>query len=166
MKRMCVSIFPFYRFKLFLKLFLIMGSIWSFDIVLCWIYNNGEQVPWYIFILDGMMFLQALAIFIIFCCNRRTLKNLEEKFPIFKREYLSQGIRRFNKMWLTMLRNFCSNKKIAKNTRRKWSRYDGYYPEYTCRVKKNVNSELVNGRNFRETQNLAYYYTVFQKALQ
>ncbi|OXA50357.1 G-protein coupled receptor Mth2 [Folsomia candida] len=73
-----------YSFHLFLKLFLVMGSIWSFDAIFCWFYNNGEQSPWFIMILDCAMFLQAIAIFVIFCCNRRTMKQLEEKYPCFK----------------------------------------------------------------------------------
>ncbi|XP_021958300.2 G-protein coupled receptor Mth2 isoform X2 [Folsomia candida] len=79
-----------YSFHLFLKLFLVMGSIWSFDAIFCWFYNNGEQSPWFIMILDCAMFLQAIAIFVIFCCNRRTMKQLEEKYPCFKTYFFSR----------------------------------------------------------------------------
>jgi hypothetical protein len=75
-----------------------MGSVWSFDAIFCWIYNTGEQSPWYITVIDCAMFLQAIAIFIIFCCNRRTMKQLEDKFPFFKskifQEYFSELIKK------------------------------------------------------------------------
>jgi hypothetical protein len=67
-----------------MKLFFVMGAIWTIDLINCWFYQ-GVQPPWHFILLDLAMPIQAVAFFLIFCWNRRTLNQLEEKFPFCKR---------------------------------------------------------------------------------
>ncbi|CAL8098246.1 unnamed protein product [Orchesella dallaii] len=68
-----------YSAFLFLKLFCIMGVFWFFQMV-SW-YYNGDNKPWIFLILDIIMHLQAVALFCLFCCNERTLQNLQDEYP-------------------------------------------------------------------------------------
>lgn len=70
------------RVKLFLKLFIIMGVTWIFEVI-SWLVS-GYNWNWYWVIFDMINILQAIVIFIIFVCKKETISSLEQKYPSFK----------------------------------------------------------------------------------
>jgi len=75
------------RFLLFVKLFVVMGVLWIFE-VLSWaatVYNKENKDLWEnIFtVSDVINAFQGVLIFIIFTCKRNTCRQLEGKFKKF-----------------------------------------------------------------------------------
>ncbi len=70
------------RCQLFLKLFLVMGTAWIFQLMHAFI--DPKESKWYWVLLDMTNLFQAVAIFVIFVCKRETVRSLEHKYPIFK----------------------------------------------------------------------------------
>jgi len=56
-----------------------MGVGWIVELV-SWFYN-GENKPWIFLGLDIIMHLQAVALFMLLCCNERTLQKLQDEYP-------------------------------------------------------------------------------------
>ncbi|CAG7722529.1 unnamed protein product [Allacma fusca] len=70
-------------FKLFSKLFVIMGVTWTFDII-SWLFSQDTTIMYSVWIiLDLLNICQAIAIFVIFICKQKTVEQLRQKFPIF-----------------------------------------------------------------------------------
>ncbi|CAL8129819.1 unnamed protein product [Orchesella dallaii] len=71
--------------ELFLKLFLVMGTTWIFQVILSIVENDERK--WYspfFAVLDMVNMFQAIAIFVIFVCKRETLRALEQKYFCLK----------------------------------------------------------------------------------
>jgi len=69
-------------FKLFLKLFCVMGVAWMFEVI-SWV-HVGYHVTWYWNIIDCVNVCQAIAIFIIYVCKKETILALEKRCPSLK----------------------------------------------------------------------------------
>lgn len=81
----------FGRCELFLKLFLVMGITWIFQVILSIVENDESKetllsVLYAIF--DMVNLFQAIAIFVIFVCKRETLRALEIKYPCLKSKHI------------------------------------------------------------------------------
>ena len=71
-----------FSFKLFLKLFCVMGVTWIFEVVS--FLHVGTDIPWYWNIVDSVNVCQAIAVFIIYVCKKETVFALRKTYPALK----------------------------------------------------------------------------------
>ncbi|CAL8095353.1 unnamed protein product [Orchesella dallaii] len=69
-------------YRLFLKLFFVMGVTWIFEVISWAASGNGYYAYWVVF--DLMNVLRALAVFLIFVCKPDIILALEGKYPSLK----------------------------------------------------------------------------------
>ncbi|ODM91362.1 G-protein coupled receptor Mth2 [Orchesella cincta] len=70
-------------FLLFLKLSVVMGLSWIFEVISWAVTKDGSASHWIWTIIDFYNTLSAILIFIIFVCERKTLSLLREVLPAF-----------------------------------------------------------------------------------
>ncbi|ODM94069.1 putative G-protein coupled receptor Mth-like 1 [Orchesella cincta] len=74
-----------HKIRFFGKLFMLAGVTWIFEVISWACTEPGKPLHWIWKFLDLVNILQAIAIFVVFVCNRSTLKELSEKFSCLKR---------------------------------------------------------------------------------
>jgi len=70
-----------FRFFMFLKLTLVMGLSWVFEIVSWAVTDEDSDNHWVWIIIDIYNILSAILIFIIFVCQGNTLNLLQQVIP-------------------------------------------------------------------------------------
>ncbi|CAL8146649.1 unnamed protein product [Orchesella dallaii] len=70
-------------FLLFLKLSVVMGLTWVFEVVSWALTKEDEAYSWFWLIFDMYNVLSAILIFIIFVCQQNTLNLLQQVHPAF-----------------------------------------------------------------------------------
>lgn len=76
----------YFRFMLYLKLFIVMGVNWLAEIISWASGSDGSELVWYVTDIGNS--LQGVLIFLIFVCKKRVLNLLNKKlcprFQLFK----------------------------------------------------------------------------------
>jgi hypothetical protein len=72
-------------------LFIVAGVTWVFEVAE-WAAENdaNEDILWYWFIFDMVNILQAVAIFLIFVCNRAMIRCLQQECPNISSKFIKQ----------------------------------------------------------------------------
>ncbi|CAL8098922.1 unnamed protein product [Orchesella dallaii] len=74
-----------HKIRFFGKIFMLAGVTWIFEVISWACTEPGKPLHWIWKLLDLVNILQAIAIFVVFVCNRKTLKELSEKFSCLER---------------------------------------------------------------------------------
>jgi hypothetical protein len=75
------------RFSVWAKLFVVMGVAYTSEVVVWNFKEKDVTLPWYLVFPDVLGLFQAIAIFILFACQRKIVHQLNETYPFIARKY-------------------------------------------------------------------------------
>ncbi|CAL8124077.1 unnamed protein product [Orchesella dallaii] len=69
------------KFSVMAKLFVVMGLVWTFEVIAFMIKKEWETLPWYLVFPDVFNTIQAVAIFVLFACQPKILNQVSDSYP-------------------------------------------------------------------------------------